>query len=98
VTDSGSHAPLNSPLIVHRHSFLNLKCDFLVFKFFFHIQHLYRYTEAPAGGGDPDGTGVIIMYTNDFRDRADVARAGRALKQRFGKHQVGLYKSNPVDP
>ena len=39
--------------------------------------------KAPAGGGDK-GVGVLICYTEDFRDRAQAERSGVALKRRFG--------------
>ena len=50
-------------------------------------------TNAGPGKGR-GGTGVIIAYTQDFRDRSDVLRAGEALKRRFGRAVVLKYKAD----
>ena len=47
--------------------------------------------KAPAGGGDK---GVLIWYTQDFRDRGDAERAGVALKRRFGVGMTLRYKTD----
>ena len=50
--------------------------------------------KAPAGGGDEGYGGVLICYTEDFRNRGDVERAGRALKRRFGVGMTLRYKTD----
>jgi hypothetical protein len=50
--------------------------------------------KAPAGGGERGERGVLIAYTKDFRDRAEAARAGVALKRRFGCGVVLKYKTD----
>lgn len=50
--------------------------------------------KAPAGGGDKGDDGVLICYTQDFRNRGDAERAGRALKRRFGVGMTLRYKTD----
>ena len=50
--------------------------------------------KAPAGGGDKGEKGVLICYTQDFRDRGDAERAGVALKRRFGVGMTLRYKTD----
>ena len=50
-------------------------------------------TNAGPGNGR-GGTGVIIAYTKDFRNRPDVVRAGEALKRRFGRAVELKYKAD----
>jgi hypothetical protein len=48
--------------------------------------------KACAGGGDKDR--LVILYVEDFRDRADVARAGRDLRRRFGDGFKLVFKAD----
>jgi len=48
--------------------------------------------KAPAGIAKDSKAGLIILYTNDFRDRDDVTRAGVAIKRRLGTGVELRYK------
>ena len=54
----------------------------------------HEFTGAKSNAGETIEPGVIICYTNDFRDREDVTRSGRALKARFGTGVELKYKTD----